>query len=78
MESFIGKKVEVKVAFGGYTVDGGSTPRNFVGVLKKVDGDFLVFSEVKAEKIVFTSRSFEDYSNNATINKQYIIMIAEV
>ena len=78
MESFIGKKVEVRVAFSGYTLDGGSTPQNFVGFLERVDGEFLIFSNVKVEKIVFTTRSFEDYSNNVTINKQYVIMIAEV
>lgn len=78
MESFVGKKVEVKVAFSTYTIDGGSAPKSFIGILEKVDGDFWSFSDVKSEKIVFTSRSFEDYSNNVTINKQYIIMIAEV
>ena len=52
----------------------GSNPRIFQGRLTRIENEFCVFSDVKEmfyKKII-------DYSNNVVINKQYIVMIAEM
>ncbi len=77
MEKFIGKKVLITVAFGAGLTSAGSVPQKFIGVLKKIDGDFLELSDVKIEKFTFTSSSYSNYSNSAIINKQYLIMMVE-
>ena len=77
MEKFIGKKVLIKVAFGAGLTSAGSVPQNFIGVLEKIDSDFLELSDVKIESFGFTGTSVTNYSNSAIINKQYIIVIAE-
>lgn len=71
MESFLGKKVVVIVAFSvGRPNSCG--PMKMLGVLEKIENEFCVFSNVKEEGF-----SWKDYSNNVIINKQYITMIAE-
>lgn len=77
MEKFIGKKVLITVAFGAAYVEGGSIPQKFIGILEKIDGEFLEFSNVQIEIKGFTSSSHHNYSNSAIINKQYLIMMAE-
>lgn len=78
LEMFVGKNVTVTVSFSGAYADGGSVPKKFRGVLRKVENDFCLFSDIKMEEIVVTTRSYVNYSNSVVINKQYIIMIAEV
>ena len=77
-ERFLGKKVLITVAFGAGLTSAGSIPEKFIGVLEKAAGDFLEFSTVEIERRNFTSVSYAQYSNYATINKQYVIMMAEV
>lgn len=78
LEMFVGKNVTVTVSFSSAYAQGGSVPRNFCGVLRKIENDFCLFSDLKMEKISFTTSSYVNYSNSVVINKQYIIMIAEV
>lgn len=77
-ERFIGKNVKITVAFGGIIHQGGSIPLNFIGTLERIENDFLEFSDVKKETFNFTSTSYNNYSNYAIVNKQYILMMAEL
>ena len=77
LERFKGKKVLITVAFGAGLTSAGSIPQKFIGVLEKIDGEFLEFSNVQIETRVFTSSSYSNYSNSAIINKQYLIMMVE-
>lgn len=70
LEMFVGKNVKIRVSFS----DGGSNPTVFQGRLTKIENEVCVFSDVKT----ICGRKCIDYSNNVVINKQYIIMIAEM
>lgn len=78
MENFIGKKVTVTVAFAERLVNAGSVPKKFMGVLEKIDGDFLIFSNVKVERINFTTSAYVDFGNYVIINKQYVVLMVEI
>ena len=77
LERFIGKKVSITLAFGATLASAGSVPQKFIGVLEKIDGEFLELSDVKIEKYGFTGSSYTNYSNYAIISKQYLIVMAE-
>lgn len=77
LEKFIGKKVSITVAFGAAVYQGGSGPQKFIGILEKINGDFLELSDVQIEKFNFTGSSYTNYSNYAIISKQYLIVMVE-
>ena len=76
-EKFKGKKVLITVAFSGASVNGGSMPHSFIGILDNINSDFLELSDVKKEKYGISVSSYPNYSNSVIINKQYLIMMAE-
>lgn len=73
-EMFVGKNVKFTVLFSTGHSAGGSLPGVFQGILTRIENEVYVFSDVKMEY----GRKLIDYSNNVVINKQYIIMIAEM
>lgn len=77
LDKFIGKKVLITVAFGSGMIDAGSIPQRYTGILEKIDVNYFELSDLKVERRAFTSTSFENYSNYAIINKNYVIMMAE-
>ncbi len=77
MERFIGKRVNVVVAFSDYTIDGGAVSKEFIGVLEKCDGDYIEISDVQKGSRVLGGTSFSKYSNYAVISKQYLTMVSE-
>ena len=73
-EMFVGKNVKITVSFSHGYPQGGSHPTVFRGVLNRIENEVCVFSDVKIDY----GRKTIDYSNNVVINKQYIVMIAEM
>ena len=70
LEMFVGKNVEINVSLK----NGNPNSLIYQGRLTRIENEVCVFSEVKnvyGKKLI-------DYSNNVVINKQYIIMIAEM
>ena len=78
MERFIGKRVNVVVAFSDYTLDGGAISKEFIGVLEKCDGDYIEISDVQKVHHGLGGTSYSKYSNYTVINKQYLTMVSEV
>lgn len=81
MEKFIGKKVLITVAFANL-LPGGATPGEFIGILEKIDDEFLEFSNVQRRVPPYAGLSsevykFKNYGNTAIINRQCLIMIVE-
>lgn len=75
--SFIGKKVKVKVAFAITYGQGGISPDDFCGVVKNISDDSIVLTDVKVEKIVGLKREIVD-AKDILINKKYVIMLEEL
>ncbi len=78
MEKFIGKEVKFTVAFGSSLVNTGSISKEFLGTLESFENEYLYFSNIKEKVYGFTNFTLKDYSNHAVINKQYLVLLAEI
>lgn len=72
--AFLEKKVNVSVAFSKAYVDGGSVPHVYSGIVKSINNDSIILSDVS------TVQGFNKTVNlnNILINKNYIIYIEEM
>ncbi len=58
LQELINKDVEVIVAFGGYTVSGGSTPEKYIGKLINVDDEFCKLYLLKSKRYILIAIKF--------------------
>lgn len=72
--AFLGKKVNVSVAFSNGYQHGGSVPHVYSGIVKSINNDSIILSDVS------TVQGFNKTVNlnNILINKNYIIYIEEM
>ena len=75
MEEFIGKKVKVIVLFSDSTVEGGSIPEVYYGIVEKVKDGFI-FLVMNKEKGLIGKK--EIITEKKAININYISVITEV
>ena len=74
---FVGKKVKVKVAFAISYSNAGASPDTFCGILKNINGDSIILSDVSKEKMIGLKKE-NIIVNKVLINKNYIILIEEI
>jgi putative IMPACT (imprinted ancient) family translation regulator len=58
LQELINKDVEIVVAFGGYTLSGGSTPEKYAGRLLDVNEEFCKLQLLKSKKDIFLATKF--------------------
>ena len=74
---FLGKKVNVTVAFAAGFAQAGSVPHDFCGTIKSINDDSIVLSDASTIRAKGFSRTNTNI-NNILINKNYIILIEEI
>lgn len=72
--AFLGKKVNVSVAFSKGFVEGGSVPHVYSGIVKSINNDSIILSDVST--VLGFNKTVN--LNNILINKNYIIYIEEM
>ena len=75
--NFIGKKVNVLVAFSDKLYEGGAIPSYYCGILKSVNDDSIFLTDVTKDRLNGLKRETISL-NDILINKKYIILIEEL